>query len=127
MPAHGSPNVRAVHAFCPLHGFFAVSVLVPAGPIPGARSDGEPLKDWMIAVIALVAGILLLAIVVLALWCFKRRKKEHGGTYKIVQPVVKKAFRYKCVFFSGRQIAVNVLRASTFKGVLDSSGKFRRF
>ena len=62
--------------------------LVPAGPLPGARDDGEPLKDWMIAVIVLVAGLLLLAIVVLALCCFKRRKKEHGGKYKTVWTVV---------------------------------------
>lgn len=58
---------------------YVYSDTVPAGPLPGARDDGEPLKDWMIAVIVLVAGLLLLAIVVLALCCFKRRKKEHGA------------------------------------------------
>ena len=68
--------------------FLCVCHLVPAGPLPGARDDGEPLKDWMIAVIVLVAGLLLLAIVVLALCCFKRRKKEHGGKYKTVWTVV---------------------------------------
>ena len=49
------------------------------GAIPRERSGGEPLQDWMIAVIAGVAGVLLLAIVVLALCCFKRRKKARGG------------------------------------------------
>ncbi|CAH3167452.1 unnamed protein product [Pocillopora meandrina] len=66
---------------------YVYSDIVPAGPLPGARNDGEPLKDWMIAVIVLVAGLLLLAIVVLALCCFKRRKKEHGGKYKTVYVV----------------------------------------
>ena len=50
-----------------------------AGAIPGERGSGEPLQDWIIAVIAGVAGVLLLAIVVLALCCFKRRKKGSGG------------------------------------------------
>ena len=62
-----------------------------AGAIPGERTGGEPLRDWMIAVIAGVAGVLLLAIVILALCCFKRRKKARGGK-KIVTtlPVLKK-------------------------------------
>ena len=50
-----------------------------AGAIPSERGSAEPLKDWIIAVIAGVAGFLLLAIVVLALCCFKRRKKASGG------------------------------------------------
>ena len=87
--------VRGLHAIYYTHSvlkkdFLCVCqcFLVPAGPLPGARDDGEPLKDWMIAVIVLVAGLLLLAIVVLALCCFKRRKKEHGGKYKTVWTVV---------------------------------------
>ena len=51
---------------------------VPAGPTV-EETGGQPLQDWMIAVIAGVAGVLLLAIVILALCCFKRRKKAHGG------------------------------------------------
>lgn len=46
---------------------------------PYETGGGEPLQDWMIAVIAGVAGVLLLAIVVLALCCFKCRKKARGG------------------------------------------------
>ena len=46
---------------------------------PSGRRSGETLQDWIIAVIAGVAGVLLLAIVVLALCCFKRRKKARGG------------------------------------------------
>lgn len=62
-----------------------------AGAIPGERSGGEPLRDWMIAVIAGVAGVLLLAIVILALCCFKRRKKARGGKKILTTlPVLKK-------------------------------------
>ena len=49
------------------------------GPIPGERGDDAPLQDWMIAVIAGVAGLLLLGIVILCLCCFIRRKKTLGG------------------------------------------------
>ena len=50
-------------------------------PIP-EESEGEPLKNWMIAVIAAVGGVLLISIVILVLCCFMRRKKKHlgGGT-----------------------------------------------
>ncbi|XP_078379822.1 hemicentin-2-like isoform X2 [Oculina patagonica] len=58
---------------------YVLSNEVRAGPVPGLKSDGEPLRDWMIAVIAAVAGVLLLAIVILALCCFKRRKKARGA------------------------------------------------
>ena len=49
------------------------------GPIPGERGDDGALQDWMIAVIAGVAGLLLLGIVILCLCCFMRRKKSLGG------------------------------------------------
>lgn len=62
--------------------------LVPAGPIPGAGSDGEPLKGWMIAVIVSLAGLILLGILVLVFYFFKLRKNEHRGKYKTVQAVV---------------------------------------
>ena len=58
--------------------------LVPAGPIPGAGSDGEPLKGWMIAVTVSLAGLILLGILVLAFYFFKLRKNEHRGEYKTV-------------------------------------------
>ena len=58
--------------------------LVPAGPIPGAGSDGELLKGWMIAVIVSLAGLILLGILVLVFYFFKLRKNEHRGKYKTV-------------------------------------------
>ena len=53
------------------------SLSVPAVPIEGQRQ--EPLKNWMIAVIAAVGGVLLIGIVILCLCCFMRRKKSLGG------------------------------------------------
>jgi len=60
-----------------------MTVSVEGGAVPRERSGGEPIQDWMIAVIAGVAGVLLLAIVVLALCCFKRRKKARGGNVSV--------------------------------------------
>ncbi|XP_073256452.1 uncharacterized protein [Porites lutea] len=51
---------------------------VPAVPIVG-KGEGEPLKNWMIAVIAAVGGVLLIGIVILCLCCFMRRKKSLGA------------------------------------------------
>ena len=68
--------------------YHCIAVSVDAGGIPRERSGGEPLRDWMIAVIAGVAGVLLLAIVVLALCCFKRRKKARGGKNILTRTVL---------------------------------------
>ena len=53
--------------------------LVSPDPVPGPSGGDEILEDWVIAVIAAVAGFLLLCIVILFLCCFIKRRKSHGG------------------------------------------------
>ena len=49
-------------------------------PIPDKTTDDDkPLQDWMIAVIAAIAGVILITIVIVLLYCFKIRKKTYGG------------------------------------------------
>lgn len=52
---------------------------VSSAPLPSPKEDDEILQDWVIAIIAGVAGFLLLCIVILYLLCFIRRKKSHGA------------------------------------------------
>lgn len=58
-------------------------LLVPAGPIPDEKNDGKMLTNWMIAVIAGAGGVFLLAAVILALCCFKRRRNKTNAGKKI--------------------------------------------
>ena len=60
---------------------FNFFVAVPAAPVPIKNGGNEKLQDWMIAIIAAVAGLLLICIVLLCLCCFIRRKKSHGGKH----------------------------------------------
>ncbi|KAL9964644.1 hypothetical protein ACROYT_G028318 [Oculina patagonica] len=58
------------------------SEVVPAGPIPEEKNDDKILPNWMIAVIAGAGGLFLLAIVILALCCFKRRRNKTNAANK---------------------------------------------
>ena len=60
---------------------FNFFVVVPAAPVPDETGGDVILQDWMIAIIAAVAGFLLICIVLLCLCCFIRRKKSHGGKH----------------------------------------------
>ncbi|XP_068687443.1 protein turtle homolog B-like isoform X1 [Montipora foliosa] len=62
-----------------LEACYVYSDPVSSAPLPSPSEDDEILQDWVIAIIAGVAGFLLLCIVILYLLCFIRRKKSHGA------------------------------------------------
>ncbi|XP_078379846.1 uncharacterized protein LOC144662792 isoform X2 [Oculina patagonica] len=90
-------------------------------PVPDKSDDDKPLKDWMIAVIAAIAGVVLITIVVLLLYCFKIRKKTFGddvdmsptSSYVVGGPEVSRSLDRRSYGFESVEDDPFILAAST--------------
>ena len=54
-------------------------VIVTPTAIPDRNDDDKTLEDWMIAVIASVAGVLVIVTLIFLIYWFTIRKKADGG------------------------------------------------